>query len=127
LEVPGILFLGFGLPLLFVGLALRLAFPAPRWRTGVQLFSVVLVPLVLLSTYLVIQYRTWRWAVFPYGSLAPDTIAAVIFLAGLGTILYRSSVPASAKAIVGLTALVCWVALWFFSALVTSCAMGDCL
>lgn len=127
LEVATILLIGFGVPVAIMGLTLRFAYPAPRWEFGVQLMSVAVIPLVALCLYLFWEYRTWRWSAFPYGSLIPHAIAAALFLAGLGVILYRSSAPLYAKVIVGLVALVGWIALWFFSSLVTSCAMGDCL
>ena len=114
-------------PLFFVGLAIYSAFPAPRWRAGIQLCCVMLGPLVLLSLYLVAQYRTWRWDLLPYGSWVPHILAAAIFVVALGVILYRSSITVGSKAIVGLVAIVCWVVMWFFTALGTSCAMGDCL
>lgn len=115
------------IPALLIALALRFAWPAPRKAIVGGVLLVSLVPLALLSAYLVVEYRTWRWDIFEYGSWVPHVLAAAAFLASFGVVLARISGPAISKAILAMVTIPSWAALWFTTALFTACAMGDCL
>jgi hypothetical protein len=92
-----------------------------------EVLLVTLVPLALLSAYLVLEYRTWRWDIFEYGSVIPHLLAAAAFVASFGFVLARKHAPAISKAILAVVTVPSWAALWFTTALFTACAMGDCL
>jgi hypothetical protein len=115
------------IPALLVALALRFAWPAPRKAIVREVLLVTLVPLALLSAYLVLEYRTWRWDIFEYGSVIPHLLAAAAFVASFGFVLARKHAPAISKAILAVVTVPSWAALWFTTALFTACAMGDCL
>jgi hypothetical protein len=115
------------IPVVLIALALRFAWPAPRKVIGREILLVTLVPLALLSAYLVFEYRTWHWVIFEYGSLAPHLVAAAAFLAGFVVVLARIPAPAISKVILAVVTVPSWAALWFTTALFTACTMGDCL
>ena len=119
--------LGMLLPPVLLALTFRFVWPAPRKTIVMQVLVVTLVPLALLSAYMVFEYRTWRWSVFPYGSLAPHALAAAIFLVSFSFLLWKATAPSSAKLAVASVTIVSWVILWFITAFFTACAMGDCL
>jgi hypothetical protein len=114
------------LPFVLIALAIRFAWPAPRMLISAQVFAVMLLPLALLSLYLVHGYQDWSWSIFPYGSLVPHALAAAVFLSGLILVLYRAPVEVKAKFGLGTTAPVAWPMLWLVTLFTTACAMGDC-
>lgn len=127
MDATLLLLLGIAVPLTLVGGVIRFAWPPPRINLSVQVLLVAVVPLALLSVYLVSQYKARSWSVFPYGSLTPHVIAAVIFLIGLVAVVLRARGPTHAKALLAAVAPVGWAILCFITALFTACLMGDCL
>lgn len=121
------LLLGIGAPLLTVTLALRLAVPAPRGLLALRVMLVALIPVVSLSAYLVLQYQSWRWEYFEYGSTTPHLIAASGFLFGLGVVLWNAQVPWYSKLALAVLTIPSWIVLAGMVAFITACAMGDCL
>jgi hypothetical protein len=121
------LLLGIAIPLGLTAAVVRFAWPTSRGIIASRIALVALTPLVLLSMYLVFEYRSWRWSIFPYGSIAPHAIAGALFLAGLVVIIARATAPTSAKIVVGAIVAAAWAMLWFTTALFTACLMGDCL
>ena len=117
----------FALPLLCVWLAIQFLWPVPRKRIVVRVLFVALAPLVMLSGYLVFEYHTWRWNIFPYGSLVPFALAAILFLIGLSLLLWKEAAPLLAKIALVVASTIGWAVLCFGTALFTACAMGDCL
>lgn len=115
------------LPPVTVAATALLAWPHPRKAIATQIVIVTLLPLALLVGYLVYGYSTWRWAIFPYGSLAPHALAGLVFLLGLAAVLWKAAAPARAKIILGVVTTAAWAAFWFATALFTACVMGDCL
>src|SRR5262249_3873728 len=121
------LLLGVAVPLGLAAVAVRFAWPAPRGAMAGRIAVVALTPLALLSAYLVFEYASLRWRIFPYGSFASHAIAGAVFLAGLVVIVTRATAPVAAKIVVGAIVAGAWVMLWFTTALFTACFMGDCL
>ena len=115
------------LPPVTVAGTVRFAWPRPWKAIATQVVIVTLLPLALLVGYLVYEYSTSRWAIFPYGSLAPHALAGLIFLLGLAAVLWKAAAPTTAKIILGVVTIAAWVAFWFATALFTACAMGDCI
>ena len=121
------LLLGLAIPIALAGAVVRVAWPSPRGTIARRLAFVSVAPLVLLSSYLVFEYRTWRWSIFPYGSPHPHAIAGAVFITGLVVIMVRATAPIGVKIVVASVVAVAWAALWFTTALFTACVMGDCL
>ena len=125
---PGsLLFFGVGLPILIAAAALRFLWPDGRAAMACRIAVVTLVPLFLLSSYLVLEYGTWHWRLAPHGSFVPHAIAAALFVVGLVFLMVRATVSTGAKLLVGVVVGAGWIPLWFLTALFTACAMGDCL
>jgi hypothetical protein len=121
------LLLGIGAPLLAIALALRLAVPAPRGLLALRVMLATLIPIVLLSAYLVLQYQSWRWKYIEYGSTTPHLVAASAFLFGLGVVLWKAPMPWYAKLTLVILTIPSWAILMGMVAFSTACAMGDCL
>ncbi len=118
---------GLALPVIVLPVVIRIVWPPPRSGVAVRVAVALLVPLGLLTAYLVHEYGDRPWRLFARDSIVPHAAVTVMFLAALGDFLLRADAPKIAKTVVGVASLLSWVALWFTVSLMTVCALGDCL
>jgi hypothetical protein len=104
-----------------------LLWPRPRRSVVIGTTFAILIPIALMSGYLIFAYRTWNWGVLGYGSAAPWLLAGLLSAVMLWRALFRASAPVLAKVATGALGCVSWLLLSVTAALEIACSSGDCL
>jgi hypothetical protein len=104
-----------------------LLWPRPRKSVVIGTTVAILIPIVLLSGYLILGYRNWNWGVLGYGSAVPWLLAGLLSAVLLWRTLFRAPAPVLARVAIGALSCVSWLLLSVTAALEIACSSGDCL
>jgi hypothetical protein len=101
--------------------------PPPRASIVIRTTLAIVIPIVLMSLYLIFAYRTWNWGVLGYGSAVPWVLAGLLSAVMLWRVLFRAPAPVLAKVVTGVLGCVSWLFLSVTAGLEIACRSGDCL